>query len=271
MTDDLKERLRPPGRSVISKCADVDGADLSNVPMTYERIWLQSDDGDGVTWCQHSQDDEDVPYVRADFYAASLARITDLETRLAASEDKLYDAQSGPWPQWAASILACLKDFGWRFDDLIDLPDELGNYLRDYPDSAVTGLQEQVGSLSIALAAAEADRDQGKRDYCDLMDRHDAHFVSWQSAKARAEKAEAEVDRLKYLLDGDECPDPDKIDALFSRAEAAEAGEDALAEALLRLSELTPEVANARTARDMYLTVRAISADALAAYEARRG
>lgn len=82
MTDDLKERLRPPGRSVISKCADVDGADLSNVPLTYERIWLQSDGGDGVTWCQHPQDDEDVPYVRADFYAASLARITDLEAKL---------------------------------------------------------------------------------------------------------------------------------------------------------------------------------------------
>lgn len=86
MTDDLKERLRPPGRSVVSKCADVDGKDLSNAPLTYERIWLQGDGGDGVTWCQHPQDDEDVPYVRADFYAASLARIADLEARLAAAE-----------------------------------------------------------------------------------------------------------------------------------------------------------------------------------------
>ena len=85
MTDDLKERLRPPGRSVVSKCDDVDGKDLSNAPLTYERIWLQAGDAE-VTWCQHSQDDEDVPYVRADFYAASLARITDLEARLAAAE-----------------------------------------------------------------------------------------------------------------------------------------------------------------------------------------
>lgn len=82
-----------------------------------------------------------------------------LASRLAAAEDKLYDAQSGPWPQWAASILTCLKDFGWRFDDLIDLPEELESYLRDYPDSAVTELREQVGSLSIALAAAEAGED----------------------------------------------------------------------------------------------------------------
>jgi hypothetical protein len=84
MNDDLKERLRPPGRSVVSKCDDVDGKDLSNAPLTYERIWLQAGDAE-VTWCQHSQDDEDVPYVRADFYAASLARITDLEARLAAA------------------------------------------------------------------------------------------------------------------------------------------------------------------------------------------
>lgn len=204
----------------------------------------------------------------------ALANITDLEARLAASEDKLYDAQSGPWPQWAASILACLKDFGWRFDDLIDLPDELGNYLRDYPDSAVTGLQEQVGSLSIALAAAEADRDQGKRDYCDLMDRHDAHFVSWQSAKARAEKAEAEVDRLKYLLDGDECPDPDKIDALFSRAEAAEAGEDALAEALRitreRLMDAVHSEFDGVWSAEDFNEQEAEAVSAIAAYEARR-
>ncbi len=85
MNDDLKERLRPPGRSVVSKCDDVDGTDLSNAPLTYERIWLQAGDAE-VTWCQHSQDDEDVPYVRADFYAATIARITDLEARLSAVE-----------------------------------------------------------------------------------------------------------------------------------------------------------------------------------------
>ena len=37
-----------------------------------------------------------------------------------------------------------------------------------------------------------ADMDQGALDYCDLMTRHDAQFVAWQSAKSRAEKVEAE-------------------------------------------------------------------------------
>lgn len=44
------------------------------------------------------------------------------------------------------------------------------------------------------IEAMRADREQGARDYCDLMDRHDAHFVAWQSAKTRAEKAEAALD-----------------------------------------------------------------------------
>lgn len=52
----------------LSKCHDVNGRDLSNAPLTYERIWLQADIGDGATWCQHRQEDEDVPYVREDFY-----------------------------------------------------------------------------------------------------------------------------------------------------------------------------------------------------------
>ena len=49
-------------------------------------------------------------------------------------------------------------------------------------------------------AALRADLDQGARDYCDLMVRHDAHFVSWQSAKRRAEAAEARCDRLQAEL-----------------------------------------------------------------------
>ncbi|MFC3628266.1 hypothetical protein ACFOM8_02270 [Paracoccus angustae] len=49
-------------------------------------------------------------------------------------------------------------------------------------------------------AALRADLDQGARDYCDLMVRHDAHFVSWQSAKRRAEAAESRCDRLQAEL-----------------------------------------------------------------------
>jgi hypothetical protein len=48
-----------------------------------------------------------------------------------------------------------------------------------------------------ALAAERdrlaADVKQGQLDYCDLMDRHDAHFSAWQSAKA-------ERDRLRDAL-----------------------------------------------------------------------
>ena len=125
MTDDLKERMRPPGRSVVSRCADVDGMDLSNAPLTYERIWLQAGDAE-VTWCQHSQDDEDVPYVRADFYAASLARITDLEARLAAAvevQDRLMSERYQQYLRAEAAeagedaLAEALRPFGFFSDE----------------------------------------------------------------------------------------------------------------------------------------------------------
>jgi acetyl-CoA acetyltransferase len=50
------------------------------------------------------------------------------------------------------------------------------------------------------VQALKADLATGQRDYCDLMVRHDAHFTAWQSAKARAEAAEAEVARLTDAL-----------------------------------------------------------------------
>jgi len=34
------------------------------------------------------------------------------------------------------------------------------------------------------IEALERERDQGARDYCDLMERHDAHFVAWKAAEA---------------------------------------------------------------------------------------
>lgn len=42
-------------------------------------------------------------------------------------------------------------------------------------------------------------------------------------AEAKLAQMDKEIERLKNLIDGDDCPDPDKIDALFRRAEAAEA------------------------------------------------
>jgi hypothetical protein len=52
---------------------------------------------------------------------------------------------------------------------------------------------DTIAALRAEVARLTVEREQGARDYCDLMDRHDAHFTSWQSAKARAERAEAEL------------------------------------------------------------------------------
>ena len=93
-----------------------------------------------------------IKYRRADIpptLSADLIRLRAENEALRAERD---DAQSGTWPQWARTILSFLQEFGWRFDDLIDLPEELENYLREYPDSAVDGLQEQVSTLRASEA-----------------------------------------------------------------------------------------------------------------------
>lgn len=59
---------------------------------------------------------------------------------------------------------------------------------------------EFLPALYDEVKRLRADLEQGQRDYCDLMTRHDAHFVAWQSAKSRAEKAKAERDRLRAVL-----------------------------------------------------------------------
>lgn len=95
--------------------------------------------------------------------------------------DDLYDAQNGPWPQWASSILNTLKDFGWRFDDLIYLPEELANYLQEYPDSAIEGLQEHVSRLTAQLTEARAGEDEllkGLREIAAITERKENKFPS---------------------------------------------------------------------------------------------
>ena len=71
--------------------------------------------------------------------------MTDAET-IAAKDARIAELEEH-WPQWARSILSTLQEFGWRFDDMIDLPEELENYLNGYPDSAVEGLLEERDQL----------------------------------------------------------------------------------------------------------------------------
>jgi chromosome segregation ATPase len=69
-------------------------------------------------------------------------------------------------------------------------------------------------ALSAERDALRADRDQGQRDYCALMERHDAHFVRAEKAEAerdaalaRAERAEAVLRRLRHQITEASHPD----------------------------------------------------------------
>lgn len=86
--------------------------------------------------------------------------------------------------------------------------------------------RDETFALMLARAEkAEADCAQGQRDYCDLKDRHDAHFSAWQSAKLRAEKAEAalaevreETIRLNKATDADYAKRLSESQALMAAA-----------------------------------------------------
>ena len=69
------------------------------------------------------------------------------------------------------------------------IPDPVGGYVR----------HSDYAALLTRLQEVEAERIQGQRDYCDLMDRHDAHFSAWRSAKLRAEQAEAALTEARRL------------------------------------------------------------------------
>ena len=58
---------------------------------------------------------------------------------------------------------------------------------------ALETLAAENAALRARLEAAEADRKQGERDYCDLMERHDAHFVQWQTQRRRVEAMTAQL------------------------------------------------------------------------------
>ena len=58
---------------------DFEGGDYSNVPPAPDRIYLQWNVGpneyptEDDTWCEDRQEDEDVPYIRADLVEVILA------------------------------------------------------------------------------------------------------------------------------------------------------------------------------------------------------
>ena len=82
-------------------------------------------------------------------------RCADLE----ALNETLLERSESVWPKWAETILNTLKDFGYRFDDLIDLPEEVENFLNGYPDSSTCCLLEQRDDAIARAERAEVERD----------------------------------------------------------------------------------------------------------------
>ena len=75
-----------------------------------------------------------------------------------AAQSELDDCLASDWPIWATQIYNTLKEFGYRYDhfDGIDLPEDVSEFLRGFPENAASELMEQRDDALQELATLRA-------------------------------------------------------------------------------------------------------------------
>ena len=75
-----------------------------------------------------------------------------------AAQSELDDCIASDWPIWAKQIYNTLKEFGYRYDhfDGIDLPEDVSEFLRGFPENAASELMEQRDDALQELATLRA-------------------------------------------------------------------------------------------------------------------
>ena len=155
-------------KSKRSKCPDIGNIDLSNVPESHETIWLQWGDngGDDDTWCADNINDEDVPYIRADLVFALCDEVDRLRRMLdlcgTGPAERYWE---GRWRDEAAEI-----------ERLRTIIDNLHAVEEKYRETANADFH-RANRLQAENERLRADREQGGKDYCNMMDQRDALHV----------------------------------------------------------------------------------------------
>lgn len=72
--------------------------------------------------------------VDADHSAQTAAVLRALTQETVDLEHELQEARAEPWPEWAEKLLRVMESFGaeYEYDDEINLPDELAEWLHHY-------------------------------------------------------------------------------------------------------------------------------------------
>jgi hypothetical protein len=128
------------------------------------------------------------------------------DTSTEAIQRLLDGVTPGPWA-WQTDTEIALDSRGYVIAStelcVHDEPEILAN------TRFIAASRDLVPALLAERDALRADRDQGQRDYCALMERHDAHFVRAEKAEAerdaaiaRAERAEAALREIRALNGG---------------------------------------------------------------------
>ncbi len=108
---------------------------------------------------------------QAERLTAIAAENATLRAERDAAQSELDDCLASDWPIWATQIYNTLKEFGYRYDhfDGIDLPEDVSEFLRGFPENAASELMEQrddalqeLATLRASEAAANARAEQAR-------------------------------------------------------------------------------------------------------------
>lgn len=139
------------------------------------------------------------------------------DTTRAAIEALLRDVTPGPWqadaafckndhpvrvamPDWAGVPQATIAECDHNWNDA-----DCGKRRISWKEAEanarfIAAARDLVPALAARLAEVEADRDAGAKDYCSLMDRHDAAIVRATAAEAAHAATKAALDEAVAAL-----------------------------------------------------------------------
>ena len=94
----------------------------------------------------------------ADMLTTLAAENATLRAERDEAQSELDDYHASDWPIWAKQIYNTLKEFGYRYDhfDGIDLPEDVSEFLRGFPENAASELMEQRDDALQELATLRA-------------------------------------------------------------------------------------------------------------------
>lgn len=161
----------------------------------------------------------------ADMLTTLAAENATLRAERDEAQSELDDYHASDWPIWAKQIYNTLKEFGYRYDhfDGIDLPEDVSEFLRGFPENAASELMEQRDDALQELATLRAEQAMLKFDIDKMLTQIEEHNAAWdelRASEAAAMKALAEIGAVVTAIEGADSLDKEIIRNIRTRIAA---------------------------------------------------